>query len=58
VAEPVAESTHLSIRPTLAPESVPWVRVEVKNCHPLAGRWLLGCRYLDAPPLEVLVLFG
>jgi hypothetical protein len=58
VAEPVAEGSRLCVRPTLAPDGTPWVLLEVKHCHPLAGRWMLGCQFTEPPPDDVLVLFG
>ena len=58
VTEPVPEGVQLSVRPTLVPEGAPWVLVEVKNCRPLVGRWMLGCRFIERPPDDVLVLFG
>jgi hypothetical protein len=58
VTEPVTEGIQLSVRPTLVPEGVPWVLVEVKYCRPFMGRWVLGCRFIDPPPDDVLALFG
>jgi hypothetical protein len=58
VTEPVPEGVQLSVRPTLVPEGVPWVLVEVKNCRPFVGRWMLGCRFVDPLPDDVLALFG
>jgi hypothetical protein len=57
VAQPVTAGTFLSVRVALASESIPWVVVEVKACQPLAGRWLLCCQFVQAPPAEVLLLF-
>ena len=37
VSEPLPVGTQLRLRPTLAPEGVPCVCVEVKHCRPLLG---------------------
>jgi hypothetical protein len=57
VSQSVAEGTVLDVRITLAPDTVPWVPVEVKGCHAHAGRWLLHCQYIGTPPADVLALF-
>jgi hypothetical protein len=58
VTEAFPEGAQLSVRPTLVPEGVPWVLVEVKSCRPFLGRWMLGCRFVDSPPDDILALFG
>ena len=58
VTEHLSEGKHLSVRPTLVPEGVAWVVVEVKNCRPFMGRWMLGCRFINPPQDDLLALFG
>jgi hypothetical protein len=36
----------------------PWVEVEVKHCRPAGGKWLLGCKFNQPQPWNVLLLFG
>jgi hypothetical protein len=57
VPQPMEPGLFLHVRVTRAPDDVPWVTVEVKSCRPLAGRWILGCQYVEAPSKEVLLLF-
>jgi hypothetical protein len=49
--------TVISVHVAHAPDSVPWVRLEVKGCQPQTGRWLLNCQYSETPPKEVVLLF-
>jgi hypothetical protein len=55
--QPRAEGTLLRVRVTTVPESVPWVAVIVKNCHPLGDRWMLGCQFAAPPPTDVVLTF-
>jgi hypothetical protein len=57
-AEPIPLGTVLSIRASMAPESVPWTHVEVKHCEFKVNRWLIGGQFLEPIPQEVLCLFG
>lgn len=58
VPKAVTEGTVLSVRTSNAPESVPWVQLEVKNCRPVGKEFELGCRFLRTPPWSVMLLFG
>lgn len=58
VTQLVGAGTILSVRTANAPQSTPWVQVEVKSCRDLGGRWELGCQYVRTPPWGVLLLFG
>ncbi len=51
------EGTILSVRITSAADTVPSVQVEVRSCQLQAGRWLLGCRFVEMPSKEVLLMF-
>jgi hypothetical protein len=57
MAEPMAVGSFLSIRITTAADLMPWLLVEVKHQAPRAGRWLVGCKFVNPPPEEVLLLF-
>ena len=48
----------MNLRPITAPQSIPWVRVEVKYCSPFVNRWKVGCQFIDSPSQDVLLLFG
>jgi hypothetical protein len=54
----VAVGTVMSVRPTNAPETAPWVQVEVKHCQEEGRTWRLGCQFLKTPSWGVLLLFG
>jgi hypothetical protein len=55
--QPVAAGSLLGVRPPY-PADAPWAVVEVRHCQPHERRWLLGCRFQNTPPWELLVLFG
>jgi PilZ domain len=55
--QPVLEGTVLSVRVTVAPDSVGWTQLQVKSCVPSTGRWILGCQFRETPAREVLLLF-
>jgi hypothetical protein len=50
--------TALKVRPADAPESAPWLAVEVRNVQAGDGCWELGCRFVSEPSWDVLMLFG
>ena len=56
-ARPALEGSLLSVRITVAPDTVPWTRVQVRGCNSSAGRWILNCQFLETPSREVLLLF-
>lgn len=58
VSEAVVEGTILSVRTSNAPETIPWVQLEVKNCRAVGGEYELGCQFVRTPPWSVLLLFG
>jgi hypothetical protein len=58
VEQPVPRGAVLSVRPTKAPPGTPPVQVRVQRCKADARRWALGCRFVQAPPANVLGLFG
>ena len=55
---PMPEGTMLQVRVASAPETVPWVTVEVRNSAPAEGHWELGCQFTEPPAWNVLLLFG
>lgn len=58
VPQQMMTGTVLSVRTTNAPESIPWVQVEVKSCRPNGGEFELGCQFVKTPPWSVMLLFG
>lgn len=54
----VPVETVLKIRPTSAPVTTPWVEVEVRNCRPLNGKYLVGCQFKRTPSWDVMLAFG
>jgi hypothetical protein len=58
VSDAVVEGTVLSVRTSNAPETIPWVQLEVKNCRAVGGEFELGCQFVRTPPWSVLLLFG
>jgi hypothetical protein len=53
-----AEGIILSVRSAEAPETTPWIQLEVKNCRWQENRFELGCQFVRTPPWGVLLLFG
>jgi len=59
VAAPIPEGTFLTVRTNNAPQTVPWIKVEVRNCRSVSEKeWELGCKFDKTPPWSVLLLFG
>jgi hypothetical protein len=58
VRQPVPVGTFLNIRAAHAPDTSPWVRVEIRRCRPRGKRWGLGCRFERELPWGELLLFG
>lgn len=50
--------TVLSIRTANAPDDIPWVQIQVRSCVTQDGYYDLGCRFLEQPSWNVLLLFG
>ncbi len=50
--------TILSVRTAEAPQTTPWVQVEIKSCRHNINHWEIGCQYVRTPPWGVLLLFG
>jgi hypothetical protein len=47
-----------AVRPTQAPPATPWSAIEIRHCAEVDGHWEIGCRFLQAPPVALLMLFG
>jgi hypothetical protein len=56
--QPVKQGEVWHVRPRKAPDSVPWTSVEVRSCKPDEGNWEVGCRFLQTPQWNVMLLFG
>jgi hypothetical protein len=50
--------TIVRVRPSKAPETAPWVEVQVKSCRAEGTEFELGCQFLKLPPFNVMLLFG
>jgi hypothetical protein len=46
------------VRPIAAPPAMPWIAVQVKNCRSTGDAVELGCKFLQAPSLVTLLMFG
>jgi hypothetical protein len=58
VADPQVDGTTLLVRPTIVPETMPFVQLRVRNSQRKVNRWYLGAEFVETPPEEVLRLFG
>jgi hypothetical protein len=58
VKSEIPAGTALHVRAANAPESVPWVTVQVRSCRNAGPHYELGCEFVQTPPWNVLLLFG
>jgi hypothetical protein len=49
---------RFSVRPAQAPPTMAWCAVEVRHCADALDHWEVGCRFLETPPIKVLMQFG
>jgi len=52
------EGARLKVMPQSAPESTPWIDIEVRCCRPGEEGFELGCQFVKTPPWSLLLLFG
>lgn len=50
--------TVISVRATNAPDTIPWIQAEVRNCRQDGTEAVLGCQFLKTPSWGILLLFG
>ena len=55
--QPLTVHAVVDVRPADAPETAPWVPVEVKHCRRQEDGWAVGCRFVD-PSLAQDLLFA
>jgi hypothetical protein len=55
---PYRPGTVLLARPAAAPDDVPWVWLEVRNCRRKGQQWGLGCKFTEALPWSTVLIFG
>lgn len=58
VEEPLKEGTIFNVRPRKAPQTAPWLAIEVRSCRADGSVWEVGCRFVNAPQWNDLLLFG
>jgi hypothetical protein len=58
VEEELVVGKVYTVRPLNAPPATPWMAVEVRNAAALDRHWEAGCRFLQPPPVALLMLFG
>lgn len=58
VKEETPVGTVLSVRPSTAPPSVPWVQIQVKSQRRFESVWELGCQFVRTPSYSVLLMFS
>jgi hypothetical protein len=56
--QPVKEGEVWHVRPRNAATTIPWTPVEVRSCKPEEGNWEVGCRFVQTPQFNVMLLFG
>jgi hypothetical protein len=58
IKKPLAVGTRYDIRAVHAPEDLPRITIEVRNCRPRGHVWRAGCKFTTDLPWSVLLLFG
>jgi hypothetical protein len=58
VERPLKVGMVYTVRPAQAPPATPWSALEVRHCSELDGHWEVGCKFLQPPPVAVLMLYG
>jgi hypothetical protein len=58
VEQPLLEGSVWNVRPRKAPQTAPWLVVEVRSCRPEGTEWEVGFRFLKQPQWNDLLLFG
>lgn len=58
VEKPLSQGTILNVRPRNAPQTMPWIPIEIRSCRPEGNEWEIGCRFLNPPPWNELMIFG
>ena len=58
VERPLLVGNVYTVRPCQAPPATPWMAVDVRHCSEIDGHWEAGCRFLQPPPVTVLMLYG
>jgi hypothetical protein len=57
--EQIEKGTVLSVRTLNAPETIPWIQIEVRSCRVLdRGGHEIGCQFVRPPTWNILLLFG
>jgi hypothetical protein len=57
LSEPLDVGFWLSVRHSAVGDDLPWARLQVQSCRPQAGRYILGCQYLEPPAQDAVLLF-
>jgi hypothetical protein len=50
--------TPVAVLPTNAPNTTPWVDIEVRSCRESDEGYELGCQFVKTPNWSILLLFG
>lgn len=58
VPQLVVPGAILRVRTPFAPDTIPWVEVEVRRCQQTDDYWEIGVQFLQEQPWSVLLLFG
>jgi hypothetical protein len=58
VDQPAAIGTVLSVRPTKAHGSFPWIQIQVRSCQPERNSYALGVQFVSKPGWGEMQAFG
>src|SRR5207302_1818002 len=54
----LAVGTKLRVQATTAPKDTAWIPIRVTSCRAEGKEFLLGCQFVEAPPVQVMFFFG
>jgi hypothetical protein len=58
IAAELDPGAQLAVLPVNAPNTTPWVDIEVRSCRAVQEHFELGCRFAKTPAWSILLLFG
>jgi hypothetical protein len=58
VERPLVVGKVYTVRPAQAAPATPWTALEIRHCSEIDDHWEAGCRFLQPPPVAVLMLYG
>ena len=58
IEQPLSAGAVWHVKPRNGSPTTPWTAVEVRSCRAENGNWEIGCRFVQTPQWNVMLLFG